>query len=137
MIFQFLSEDAIDPDFNTSLPAKRKEEIISGLQTALPTLLSFCFGWFSRIVQWQQERYPNTTSISSMLCFIPKLLYLVSSDSPLSLFSPALQMLSSLVLVAKADRLCEAAHDFSQVFYFQTLLTFSGGSLPLDHSLFS
>jgi hypothetical protein len=42
----------------------------------------------------------------------------VTNDSPLSLFSPALQMLSSLILVAKADRLCEPTHDFSQVLSF-------------------
>lgn len=119
MIFQFLSEDAIDPDFNSSLPSKRKDEIISGLQCALPTLLTFCYGWFCRLVQWQQESHGNEISISGISIFLCQndLWDLVTSDSPISLFSPALQMLSSLILVAKADRLCESSHDFSQVYF--------------------
>jgi hypothetical protein len=71
MVFQFLSEDAIDPDFNSSLPSKRKEEIIGGMQSALPALLSFCYGWFCRIVQWQQELCANSSSsVQSSLLLI-------------------------------------------------------------------
>jgi hypothetical protein len=67
MILQFLCEDAIDPDFNTSLPAKRKDEIIGGLQGALPSLLTFCYEWFCRLVQWQQEMATNSHStVASM-----------------------------------------------------------------------
>jgi hypothetical protein len=37
------------------------------------------------------------------------------SGSPCSLVAPSLQMLSSILPMAKADPLCEQPHDFSQV----------------------
>jgi hypothetical protein len=58
---------------------------------------------------------PTLTSFLSLI--LSTLRHSVTKDSPLSLLSPSLQMLSALMLVAKADRLCDSAHDFSQVLF--------------------
>lgn len=50
MVFQFLSEDCVDADFNSSLPLKRRDEIIAGMQEGMQPLLTFTFNWLADIV---------------------------------------------------------------------------------------
>mmetsp|Transcript_14022 Transcript_14022/g.20972 ORF Transcript_14022/g.20972 Transcript_14022/m.20972 type:complete len:1286 (+) Transcript_14022:53-3910(+) len=95
MVFEFLAEDCVDPDFNSSLPSKRRDEIITGLQGGMHDLLVFAFTWLCKVVQAPPSGGGQNTVET--------------------LIAPALQMLSKLVLIAKPDLLCEEPHDFTQI----------------------
>jgi hypothetical protein len=50
MVFQFLAEDCVDADFNSSLPLKRRDEIIAGMQEGMQPLLTFTYNWLFDIL---------------------------------------------------------------------------------------
>lgn len=94
LVLEYICEDSVDSNFNTSLPTQRKDEIIAGLQSSLPSVLPVMYTWMESLVQDSMSQHDTSSSV---------------------LLAASLSSLSRILLVTQPEPLCHDSHNFAHV----------------------
>ena len=95
MTLEFLIQDCVDGDFNTSLPSLRRQDILTGLRERLSALLRTTYGFLVQCATQLQNRFGHVNEAQECK----------------ALGVATLRLVTALASFAKSSELCAAPHD--------------------------